>query len=55
MDVLAVLGQKPGVVLDPEPAEEVHTKSLVFARRRRPAHPSHVSDRPRGGTMYIRP
>jgi SAM-dependent methyltransferase len=35
MEVLAVLGQSPGVVLEPEMAEDVHTKALVFARRRR--------------------
>jgi SAM-dependent methyltransferase len=35
MEVLAVFGQSPGVVLAPELAEDVHTKALVFARRRR--------------------
>jgi SAM-dependent methyltransferase len=55
MDVLAVLGQKPGVVLEPEPSEELHTKTLVFACRRRPAHPSHVPDRPPGGAHHVHP
>lgn len=35
MEVLAVLGQSPGVVLEPELREDVHTKALIFARRRR--------------------
>lgn len=35
MEVLDVFGQSPGVVLAPEPAEDLHTKVLVFARRRR--------------------
>jgi SAM-dependent methyltransferase len=34
MEVLAVLGQSPGVVLEPELDEDAHTKALVFARRR---------------------
>ena len=35
MEVLAVFGQSPGVVLEPELSEDVHTKALIFARRRR--------------------
>jgi hypothetical protein len=35
MEVVAVFGQSPGVVLAPDLAEDVHTKALVFARRRR--------------------
>jgi len=35
MEVLEVFGQSPGVVLEPELCEDVHTKALIFARRRR--------------------
>jgi SAM-dependent methyltransferase len=38
MEVLAVFGQSPGVVLEPELSENVHSKALIFARRRR-RHP----------------
>jgi SAM-dependent methyltransferase len=38
MEVVAMFGQSPGVVLEPELSEGVHTKALVFARRRR-RHP----------------
>jgi SAM-dependent methyltransferase len=38
MEVVAMFGQSPGVVLEPELSENVHTKALVFARRRR-RHP----------------
>lgn len=34
MDVLAIFGQSPGVILAPELDEDVHTKALVFAQRR---------------------
>lgn len=40
LEVLAVFGQSPGVVLEPELCEDVHTKALIFARRRR-RHPCH--------------
>jgi SAM-dependent methyltransferase len=56
MDVLAVLGQSPGVVLEPELDEHVHTKALVFARRRRRhvcRHDPNATEEVR--SMYIRP
>jgi SAM-dependent methyltransferase len=56
MEVLEVFGQSPGVVLDPELSEDVHTKALVFARRRRRrpcrSHPDAPEEVRR---MHIRP
>src|SRR3954469_6958208 len=56
MEVLEVFGQSPGVVLEPALSEDVHTKALVFARRRRrppcrmtPTVPEEVRQ------MHIRP
>jgi hypothetical protein len=56
MEVLEVLGQSPGVVLDPELSEDVHTKALIFARRsrRRPCcSPPTAAEEVR--RMHIRP
>jgi SAM-dependent methyltransferase len=53
MDVLAVLGQSPGVVLAPELDEDVHTKALVFARRRPAFKPTTARKEVHG--MHIRP
>ena len=56
MEVLAVFGQSPGVVLEPELSEDVHTKALIFARRRR-RHPCHSTRRPPEEVrqMHVRP
>jgi SAM-dependent methyltransferase len=47
MDVVAVFGQSPGVVLSGHLDEHTHTKALYFARRRRrrPPRPRPRSDR----------
>jgi SAM-dependent methyltransferase len=39
LDVIKVWGQRPGVQLDPIPAEDEHTKLLYLARRSTPAAP----------------
>jgi SAM-dependent methyltransferase len=56
MEVLAVFGQSPGVVLEPELFEDVHTKALIFARRRR-RHPCRSARRPPEEVrqMHVRP
>jgi len=56
MEVLAVFGQSPGVVLEPELSEDVHTKALIFARRPR-RHPCHATRRPPEEVrqMHVRP
>src|SRR4051812_7210590 len=56
MEVLAVFGQSPGVVLAPELAEDVHSKALVFARRRR-RRPCRMHSTATGEVrrMHIRP
>lgn len=56
MEVLAVFGQSPGVVLEPELSEDVHTKALIFARRRR-RRPCHSTRRPPEEVrqMHVRP
>src|SRR3954453_8740469 len=55
MEVLAIFGQSPGIVLEPDLDDHVHTKALVFARRRgrhiRRSHPTATQEVP----MYIRP
>jgi SAM-dependent methyltransferase len=56
MEVLEVFGQSPGVVLDPELSEDVHTKALLVARRRarRPCR-SHPTPPEEVRRMHIRP
>jgi SAM-dependent methyltransferase len=55
MEVQAVFGQSPGVVLAPELAEDLHTKALVFARRRRrhPCRPHPIAIE--GGEAHAHP
>jgi SAM-dependent methyltransferase len=58
MEVLAVLGQSPGVVLSDHLDEQAHTKALYFARRcrRRPPLPRRLRTRSKGGgRVHIRP
>jgi SAM-dependent methyltransferase len=57
MEVLAVFGQSPGVVLSGHLDEHAHTKALYFARRRRrrPPRSRHRIDRAKGGAQRAHP